>query len=160
MKMPQSTEELRAKFDAKLKEIVDNKHSCSRHLSADKFRWITLRLEELTTPGIKRTAQDYRLCKKYDLLQVTIDNVVTKKLREKDSERLYVSTDKIFDAIHSEHLSAGHGARDITHIKVSKLYANISREVVSKYLELCETCLLKKKKSEKVSLFGLLYLTP
>ena len=128
--MPQSADELRAKFNSKLREIVDQKGQSSRHLSPDKYKWIVNRLDEFASnPTSKKSTADYRLLKRYELLILNIDGATTKKLREKGSERLYVSTDRIFDAIHTEHLSAGHGARDITHVKVGQLYGNISREL-------------------------------
>ena len=48
--------------------------------------------------------------------------------------------DDIFDVINTEHLSAGHGARDVTHDKVSELYANVTKEFVQLYVDYCETC--------------------
>ena len=41
-------------------------------------------------------------------------------------------------------MSSGHGARDVSHVKVSELYANITRELVTIYVDLCETCKVRK----------------
>ena len=51
----------------------------------------------------------------------------------------------MFDSIHELHLSAGHGARDIMYEKTKKRYANITKELLQLYTNLCEDCQLKKK---------------
>ena len=45
--MPRSIEELEAKFNAKLRDTPDKKRSSSKHLSADKCKWIIIRLGEI-----------------------------------------------------------------------------------------------------------------
>ena len=143
--MPQSTDVFKAKFNAKLREITDQKGTSSRHLTTNKNQWI---IGIASNPNIKKSSQDYRLLNRYEILHLNIDGVTTKKLKERGSNPLYVSID-IFDAIHTEHLSAGHGGRDVSHVKVSELYANITRELITIYVDLCETCLMKKRKVRK-----------
>ena len=148
--MPQSVGDFKAKFNAKLCELLDKKGSSSKHLSNEKYKWIVYRLSELSeNPTLSKSSQDYRMMNKYDILLVTIDGVTTKKLKEKGSDRIYVDCENIFDAINTEHLSSGHGARDVTHNKVGELYANVTREFVQLYVDHCETCLLKKSKVRK-----------
>ena len=83
------------------------------------------------------------------MLEVTVNGITTKKLKERGTDRIHVSVDDIFDVINTEHLSSGHGARDVTHDKVSELYANVTKEFVQLYVDYCETCLLKKNKVRK-----------
>ena len=42
--------------------------------------------------------------------------------------------DELFDAIHTAHLSTGHGARDITHNKTSASYVNVTKEIIQLYV--------------------------
>ena len=95
----------------------------------------------------KKTSQDYRLQSRYEILEIAVDGLVTKKLKERGTECTYVSTDALFDVINTEHLSAGHGARDVSHRKVGELYANVTKQMVQLYVDHCETCLLKKSKT-------------
>ena len=59
--------------------------------------------------------------------------------------------DRIFDAIitHAQHLLGGHGARDITNRKLKETHVNITKKVIQLYVDLCETCALKKRKVRK-----------
>ena len=50
---------------------------------------------------------------------------------------------------HAQHLLTGHGARDITNRKLKETHANITKEVIQLYVDLCETCALKKRKVRK-----------
>ena len=61
----------------------------------------------------------------------------------------FVSKEKLFESIHFAHLESGHGGRNITKDKVNEKFANITKDQISVYLELCETCCLKKNKNRK-----------
>ena len=58
---------------------------------------------------------------------VVINNVPVRKLCKTGTERRYLCTDELFHAINTEHLSTGHGARDITHNKTNMFYANVTK---------------------------------
>ena len=45
--MPQSTEEFKTKFNEKLTEILGKKWSSSKHLTKDKYKWITKSTSDL-----------------------------------------------------------------------------------------------------------------
>ena len=91
------------------------------------------------------------MLKKYELFEITTDDVTIRKLRRRGTDKLYLSTEELFDAIHTEHLSIGHGARDITNNKTSELYANVTKEMIHLYVDMCESCNLKKKQSKKIT---------
>ena len=80
---------------------------------------------------------------------VGVNNVPVRKLRKTGTKRRHLCTDELFDAINIEHLSTGHGARDITHNKTNMLYANVTKEVIQCYVHLCVSCNLKKSKVRK-----------
>ena len=44
------------------------------------------------------------------------------------------------------HLNTGHGGRDKMLKEVNKKYANVTRDVLNLFKEMCEECQLKKKK--------------
>ena len=55
----------------------------------------------------------------------------------------------MFDIIHKTHLRVGHGGRNILYRKIDENYANITRNWVMSYLELCIICEKKKKLPKK-----------
>ena len=75
---------------------------------------------------------------RYDICERNINNTVKKSLKHRGTNRLDVTVDEIFNVIHTEHLSTGHGARDISNYKIKESYANVTEEVIL-YVGKCET---------------------
>ena len=104
--MPQSTEEFRAAFNAKLRDIDEKKGRNSCFLSKHRYDWIVHRLGELSRDNtIKKTSQDYRLTARYVIFESNINDTVKKSLKHRGTNHLYVTVDEIFDIIRTEHLS-------------------------------------------------------
>ena len=105
--MPQSTEEFKTKFNEKLTRLLGEKGLSSKHLTEVKYKCITNRASDLVLDQIqKKSSEDYRLRHRYEMLEVTVNGIKTKKLKERGTDRIYVSVDDIFDVINVEHLSA------------------------------------------------------
>ena len=151
-KMPQTVEQFRKHFNEKLHEISEKKgRTASGFLSAQRKKFIALRLNELDqNPLAKKSSEDYRLTRKYKLSKTNLsDGSVSVHLRCAKSNRLISSIDTIFDEIRTQHLITGHGARDITNNKLKETHANVTKEIVQLYVDLCETCAMKKRKIRK-----------
>ena len=76
---------------------------------------------------------------------VVANNAPMRKLERNEG----ICVPMLFGAINTEHLSIGHGARDITHNKTNMFYANVTKEVIQCYVGLCVSCNLKKSKVRK-----------
>ena len=148
--MPQTTEEFRKDFDKKIAELAEKKgRTASGFLSPARYAQIITRLEELHQSARKKSSDDYRIDGKYVIFKSTVAGNTYSYLKDRATNRLHVSTDCIFDAIRTQHLLTGHGARDITNKKLKETHANITKEVIQMYVDLCETCALKKRKVRK-----------
>ena len=151
--MPQTTEDFRKLFNRKLLELANQKGRTSGLLSPERFHYIVNRLQELqATAAQKKSAEDYRLTTKFVLFETTVGDEPTTYLKDRATLKYHVSMDRIFDAIRTQHLLTGHGARDITNGKLKETLAKITKEVIQLYVDLCETCVPKKRKVHK-SLF-------
>ena len=139
------TEQFRNHFNAKIAELNEDKDCSSSYITKDRFAWIIHRLGELEEGDLKKEAKDYRLLKLYDVITTSIQDTVVHQLIKPGSSLEYVTHEDMFDSIHEIHLSAGHGARDIMYEKTKKRYANITKELLQLYTNLCEDCQLKKK---------------
>ncbi|KAI6647184.1 KRAB-A domain-containing protein 2-like isoform X2 [Oopsacas minuta] len=64
-------------------------------------------------------------------------------------QQQFVFFEELFDIIHAAHLSTGHSGKVLMEHKLSEAYANITREHICTYLQLCEKCQLKKSKFRK-----------
>ena len=73
-------------------------------------------------------------------MEITVDDTTVRKLKKKDSVQLFVYAEEVFDVINNIHLAKGHAERDIMEKDISSKYANVVREYIVMYLQLCETC--------------------
>ena len=91
--MPQSTVEFKTKFNENLTEILGKKRLSSKHLTEDKYKWITNRASDLVLdPTQKKSSRDHRLQNRYEMLEVTVNGITTKKLKERrGTDRIHVS---------------------------------------------------------------------
>ena len=108
------------------------------------------RLTELSTnPNMKKTSQDYRIMRRYEVCETTVVGTVTRRLKGLGTNISYVAVDELFAVIHTEHLSVGQGAHDISNNKISQMYGNLRKEVIQLYVDMCETYSLNKRKVRK-----------
>ena len=148
--MPQSVEEFRKAFNSRLNLLVEKKGATSGFLTRERYDYALNRLKEFKLNSeLKKTSQDYRLLNKFVVFEASLNGVTSSFLKDRGTNLLYVSTDEVFDTIRTQHLLTGHGARDITNNKLKETHANITKEVIQMYVDLCETCALKKRKVRK-----------
>ena len=112
-------------------------------------------MEDLRTGQVKWTPNDYILSKTHRVTNVvTGPGSVVKSLVKIDpktgSQKRYVTAENLFDAIHESHTpKTKYTGRLLTHKDLCLRYANITVEQVMMYLNLCETCAMKKGKAKK-----------
>jgi len=75
-----------------------------------------------------------------------VEKLIKKRDNPEASPTYYVHTEEIFDVIKRVHIVTGHGGRDKMLKALNPKYANVSREVVELYKELCEECMKKRKR--------------
>ena len=142
------TDQFRTAFNNAVIKEEERKGQSSCYLTDDKHESILTRLEQLHD-GAKKEGRDYRLVKHY-VRQVGIcQGLLVKQLRNPKTGMMYLSHSQLFDAIREEHLITGHGGRDIMHQKTKAKYANVTRDQLQLFTDLCEECQLKKKKIRK-----------
>lgn len=149
--------EMKTTFDAKFRENMTKKTGKNvKILDNQKYEEKIKRLEELkANRQLKWAPEDYVLAKNHTVMdQILPDNTVAKtlvKIDPKTGERKrYVTLENLFDAIHEDHIKrTKHAGRLLTHKDICHRYANVTMEQIICYLELCETCALKKGKAKK-----------
>ena len=141
----QSLQEFRREFDDSVKKLVAEKGKSTLLLTRQQYDAIVNRLLEMRNNDVRKSTKDYRMLNKYEVFDVNAE----KKLRKVGTVKRYLCIEELFDAIHTAHLSTGHGARDITHNKTTQSYANTTKEVIQLYVNLCAPCNLKKSKVRK-----------
>lgn len=132
------------KFIERVLQAENKKAINSTLLTRRKFDAIVQNLRNIEESGAKEN-KDYRLQNRYQLLEIQ-DNFY---LNKKGTEKRFVCSDELFDIIDDAHKTTGHGGRNVTNNELKKKFANISREHIMYFLELCEECQLKKTKVRK-----------
>ena len=120
--MPQQIDDFRRSFNAKISELADKKGGGSCFLSRGRYTWVANRLVELLDETLKKSSQDYRLLRRYEIFETNVNGEQKRMLKHRGTDLLYVSNKEIFDVIHTEHLSTGHGARDVSKNKMKERY--------------------------------------
>ncbi|XP_063884390.1 KRAB-A domain-containing protein 2-like [Scylla paramamosain] len=137
-------------FYSKLIAAEEKKASnTSSLLYRNECEQIMNRLDELKRVNIKKTLKDYRLLRKYEILEVTVEGITVKKLQKKGTNLRFVCAEDVFDVIDAIHRARGHGGRTIVFRETSEKYANVSRSQIELYLQFCEECHLKKSTVRK-----------
>ena len=149
--------EMKAAFDAKIKETMTKKTGKNvKIFDNEKYEEKIQRLEELKNNlQCKWVPQDYVLVKNHRIMDmVREDNTVIKTLVKIDqktgNKKRYVTVENLFAAIHEDHTKrVKHTGRLLTYKDLCHRYANVTMEQVICYMDLCETCALKKGKAKK-----------
>lgn len=97
-------------------------------------------------PG-KKTITQYRLLKRFAILEIAGVKKLIKKCEVSDEFKYFIPAEEVFDVIKSAHEKIGHGGRDRIIEEVNLKYANVTREAIYLFLSMCEIC--QKKKSKK-----------
>ena len=144
------TDQFRTAFNNAVIAEEERKGQSSCYLSDNKHQFILSRLEQLDRGAIaKKEGKDYRLANHYERKTEICQGILVQQLRKPKTGMLYLSHSQLFDAIRAEHLITGHGARDIMHQKTKAKYANVTKDQLQLFTDLCEDCQLKKKKVRK-----------
>lgn len=131
---------VKQKFDERI-----HQNNSTALLSRIQYNENLDRLLELSTcTSIQKQSSDYRLIGKYDVVELQIEGVTVRKLVKKGTSMRFIPDDELFDVINSAHIP-GHGGRDVMLNTLNEKYANITQRQVATYLQLCETCQLKKQ---------------
>jgi hypothetical protein len=90
-----------------------------------------------------KTQQQRRRVKRYDLVKEN-DNFRLIQSGTQENPSYVVPIEEVFDIIETAHISSGHGGRDRIRHCLQHKYHNITFDMISTFLNSCETCHAKK----------------
>lgn len=146
---------MKAEFDEKLLQLALEKKDRSLLLTNEHYSEIindTREALERKRNQLPLTSKQYRRLKRYDILTIGEKQTLIRKQHEEGNQSViavYCRINEMFDVIHMAHLQIGHKKEKAMEIELKKKYCNITREVIQIYLNLCESCALKKKAKQK-----------
>lgn len=145
---------MKAQFEQRLRELMLEKKERSCLLSDERYIEIVNETKEALQrkrDGLELSSKQYRRLKRYDLLTVgEKEKLVNKEYLGNQSGLIfYCPVSEMYDVIHKAHLQIGHKKEKAMENELKKKYCNITREVIHIYLNLCQSCALKKKAKRK-----------
>lgn len=139
--------DLKTKFMEKVMNLRQTE--CSFHIkTAQKYEELISEVES-AKQARKKTTLQYRRLKRYDVLSVGDVKKLIMPLSDNMNVQYYVTDDELFDVIKSAHRECGHGGRDRTLKVLRNKYANVTKECINFYLDLCVPCQKKKTHTKK-----------
>ena len=95
----------------------------------------------------KKTLNDYKLLKRYDVVDIAHFQKLI--VCGSDPVRYFVPLEDLFNVINEAHIACGHGGEKRMEKELQKKYANVTRQQIKVFLSMCENCTLKKAKLNK-----------
>lgn len=136
------------KFYEKFNTLLSEKNSNNVFLSKVKYNQVLTEVKRLKS-GAKLKPNDYKLLKRYDIMNVSnIDKLIV-PVTDPNTIKYYVYNEELYNIIHDVHLQTGHGGRNRMEHELNAKYKNITRECLMIYLNLCELCQRKGKTVKK-----------
>ncbi|KAL7305521.1 hypothetical protein TKK_0002257 [Trichogramma kaykai] len=97
----------------------------------------------------KKTPQQYRRLSRFDVIEVDGINKLIAKRKANAGLKYYAPLEDIYDIIENAHIATGHAARDRLLKETSRNYANVTRELITLFLGMCQTCNQTKTKKKR-----------
>ena len=143
-------ENMKESFNAKVKEIIEQKKSNNRYFDEERYQRIIQHVNDLKSGQRKKLPPDYQILKRYDVVRVgNTDKLIYPVAEGNTSIKYYVTYAELFNILHEAHLQIGHGGRNRMIKELQNKYKNITTESIMIYLSLCLPCLKKAKITKK-----------
>ena len=115
-------------------------------LTKEKYEGLITSVLAVKADG-KKTATDYWLAKKYNVLDVGgIQKLIVPMTGGTASVRDYLHIDEMFSELEKMHAKVGHGGRDRMEREAKQVFKNVSRTTITDFVFGCEQC---EKKGHK-----------
>ena len=135
------------RFEEKLNELVGEKNSNNVYLTDAKYSELVSKIKLLKRSMERKQPSDYKLLKKYDLLNVgSVEKLISPMSENTTTVKYFVKLSDIYDILNETHIRVGHGGRNRMRKEVGLKYKNISIECVQIFINLCRHCQEKASK--------------
>ena len=137
------------KFHEAIMNLLDNNKSSNNSIfTQERYAETKSNVKEAKLNTTKTPFQRY-LLRKYDLLEVA---GIEKLIRKGDGIIYYCTVDELYPLIKTAHSGVGHGGLHKTYKELKRQFANVSREIIRIFIQMCEQSVLKKNRSETTKL--------
>lgn len=142
-------DEMKTKFCLLLKEARLKKAGNVSTLTFEKYQSLLKDVKEIKVKG-RKESRDYRLMKRFDVLEVQgVSKLISPLTEENNDIKYFVHDDELFDILMENHIAIGHKSRDCMMQKLKLKYVNITQSDVMLFIDLCKPCQNKKKMKKR-----------
>ncbi|XP_045511256.1 KRAB-A domain-containing protein 2-like [Colias croceus] len=143
-------DEMKKRFYKTITALIANKGKNNQLFASDQYLSLILKVKASKNKNTKKTPEEYQRLARYDVVKIgASEKLIIPVKNEGDPIIYYAHLDETFQIIHDCHISIGHGGR-VRMMKELKLrYKNVTAELVTVYLNLCESCQKKKSLPKK-----------
>lgn len=135
----------RATFKERLEKLLSGKRADnSAYMDRETYSKFIQETKEAQNQKSK-TTRDFRRLKRFAVCTVNGEERLIVPLQGQQQMQFFVTTDQLYDVIAEAHLASEHKGRNVLMPMLQQKYKNVTKEAVQIYLELCPTCLLKKR---------------
>lgn len=143
-------ETMKNRFNKTVLKRIAKKGKNSQLFTTDRYNSLIMKVKEAKSKTSKKLPQDYQRLAKYDVIKIgTSEKLIAPVKKEGDPIIYYAHLDETFQIIHECHISIGHGGRVRMMKKLKSKYKNVTAEMVTIYLNLCDSCQKKKSLPKK-----------
>lgn len=143
-------DEMKKRFYETITVLIASKGKNNQLFTNDQYLSLIIKVKESKNKVTKKTPEDYQRLARYDVVKIgASEKLIIPVKNEGDPIMYYAHLNETFQIIHDCHISIGHGGR-VRMMKELKLrYKNVTAELVTVYLNLCESCQKKKSLPKK-----------
>ena len=138
----------RQKFDEKIQEIIRGKKRQDNlnYITDDQYAQFLKDVKAAKTKTTAKTSVDKRRLKRFAVCTIQgTDKLIAPVESEDATMQFFVTVEELYDVIRTAHLQSGHKGKNVMHPQLSKKYANVPREAVQIFADMCPTCATKKR---------------
>jgi hypothetical protein len=98
------------KFNEKFNNLLLNKNANAVFLNKVKYDELILKMNNMKTKITKKTVDDYKLIKKYDVINISGIEKLVVPVSEGNLIKYYVYNEQLFQLLNEIHISVVHGS--------------------------------------------------
>lgn len=136
---------MKNRFDANVRALIANKARNNQLFTTDQYSSLIEKVKEAKKPTTKKTPEDYQRLARFDVVKIeTSEKLAVPVKNLGDPIIYYAHMEEMFEIIHECHIVIGHGGRTKMMNALKTTHKNITAELVTIYLKLCEYCQKKR----------------
>lgn len=130
------------RFEASAASAINSKSGARKYYSADEYEDLKRKVLQRQRGEPFENKNDYRKVAQFEIEEV--DNKT--RLRHRESKKILIQTEEYYDVLTKAHNESIHGGINVMLKDLRDRYYNINQEVVTKFVQLCDVCEMKRNK--------------